>query len=77
MEDEIKNLKLEIDVLKKRISYLESKERNRKIIGIIKGIVITVLLILIIIYGYKLLQEMMNYYNQVKDVLNDPLKSLL
>ncbi len=77
MEDEIKNLKLEIDVLKKRISYLENKERNRKIIGIIKGIVITVLLILIIIYGYKLLQEMMNYYNQVKDVLNDPLKSLL
>lgn len=77
MEDEIKNLKLEIDVLKKRISYLESKERNRKIIGIIKGIVIAVLLILIIIYGYKLLQEMMNYYNQVKDVLNDPLKSLL
>ncbi len=77
MEDEIKNLKLEIDVLKKRISYLESKERNRKIIGIIKGIVIAVLLILIIIYGYKLLQEMMNYYNQVKDVLNNPLKSLL
>lgn len=74
MEDEIKDLKLEIKVLKERISYLESKERNRTIFKIIKTIIIIIVLIVIIIYGYKLYQELMTHYNEIKNIIDNPLK---
>ena len=77
MEEEIKNLKLEIKVLKQRISDLETKERNRQIFKIIKSIIIILLIIVIAIYGYKLYQDMSQYYNEIKNVLDNPLQGFL
>lgn len=77
MEEEIKNLKLEIKVLKQRISELEAKERNRQIFKIIKSIIIVVIIIVIAIYGYKWYQEISNYYNEIKNVLDNPLQGFL
>ena len=76
MEEEIKNLKLEVKVLKERIAHLEAKERTRKIIRIIKIVIILAIIIVIIIYGYKWYQDMMNYYNQIKDFVDNPIKSI-
>ena len=42
--EENKNLKLEIEVLKKRVTALENKERRRKILGLIKLIIMVVLI---------------------------------
>lgn len=77
MEEELKNLKLEIQVLKKRISYLEAKERNRKIGKIIKIVFIAILLIVIAIYGYKWYKQIMDYYNEIKNFIDNPVKSFL
>ena len=77
MENEIKNLKLEIDVLKKRISTLERIENRRKIIKIIKISIILIILGIIIYFGYKWYNEMINYFNQIKDFMNNPLKSII
>ena len=77
MEDEIKDLKLEIEVLKKRVAALEAKERNRKIVKIIKTMIVIVLIILVVIYGYKLYQLIMNYYEEINGILENPLKSIL
>ena len=60
MEKEIDNLKLEIQVLKERVAYLEAKERTRNIIKIIKIVFVVILLIVIGIYGYKLYQPFCN-----------------
>ena len=77
MEDKVKSLELEIEVLKQKVSVLEAKERNRKIFKMIKIIIAIVLLVLIFIFGYKLYQQLTNYYNQIKDVIDNPLKSIL
>lgn len=77
MDDEVKKLKLEIDVLKKRISELEKIERKRKIVKIIKIVLIVIIVVIIGIFAYKWYQEMTDYYNQIKDFVNNPLKSIL
>ncbi len=77
MEEEIKNLKLEVQVLKQRISNLEAKEKNRQIIKIVKTIIIIAILITILIYGYKWYQEMSNYYNEIKNALDNPLQAFI
>lgn len=65
--DEINNLKLEIEVLKKRISALEAIERRRLIINIIK-LSVTIIVVVILVYiAYS-------YYQKVIDLLNNPLK---
>lgn len=61
--EENKNLKLEIEVLKKRVTALENKERRRKIVGLIKAIIT---IILIIFVGLKLYE----YYQKIIDLSN-------
>ena len=75
--DEIKNLKLEIDVLKRRISVLEAKERRRMIVKIIKIIIIMAIIVVIAIYGYKFYQQLVDYYNQIKSFTENPLQSFI
>ena len=73
MNDEVKNLKLEIEVLKKRIAVLEGIENRRKIIKIIKAVIFVSIIIAIIIFGYKIYNNIMNYYNQLNNMVNNPL----
>lgn len=61
--EENKNLKLEIEVLKKRVAALENKERRRKIVGFIKAII---MVILIVFVGLKLYE----YYQKIIDLSN-------
>ena len=50
--EENKNLKLEIEVLKKRVTALENKERRRKLIGLIKAIITIILIIFVALKLY-------------------------
>ena len=77
MNDDIKNLKLKIDILKKRVNYLETIERRRKISKIIKIVVIVIIIIIIGIFAYKWYKEIMDFYNKVKNFMNNPLKSFM
>ena len=61
--EENKNLKLEIEVLKKRVAALENKERRRKIVGLIKVIIMVVLIVFV---GLKLYE----YYQKIIDLSN-------
>ena len=74
MEDKIEDLELEIKVLKERISHLESKERSRTIFKIIKYAIIIIILTILIIYGYKYYTDFIKYYNEIKGIINNPLK---
>lgn len=62
MEKEIEKLKLDIKVLEKRISFLERKEKRRKIFSIIKIIFILTLVIFIVIKLYNYYQEIVKLY---------------
>ena len=73
MNEEIKELKLEIEVLKKRIAVLEGIENRRKIVKIIKAVIVVALIIAIAIFGYKLYKDLLNYYNQINNMVNNPL----
>ena len=61
--EENKNLKLEIEVLKKRVASLENKERRRKIVGIIKAIITIILIIFVALKLYE-------YYQKIIDLSN-------
>ena len=61
--EENKNLKLEIEVLKKRVASLENKERRRKIIGLIKAIITIILIIFVALKLYE-------YYQKIIDLSN-------
>ena len=65
MEDRIKELELEIDVLDKRVKHLERIENRRKIISIIKTVIIIVLLGALAISLYDVYQKIMDFYNSV------------
>ena len=65
MEEEIKKLKLEIEVLKERISSLERIEQGRKIKSIIKFIVTLVIIIIISLVLYNLYQKLIEFYNSL------------
>ena len=77
MEEEIKSLKLEIEVLKKRIVALERIENRRKTVKIIKYAIITIIIIVAAIYGYKLYKEFIDYYNQIQNFMENPLKAFM
>lgn len=62
MEKEIEKLKLDIKVLEKRISFLERKEKRRKIFSIIKIIFILTLVIFIVLKLYDYYQEIVKLY---------------
>ena len=64
--EENKNLKLEIEVLKKRVTALENKERRRKILGLIKAIITIILIIFISLKLYEYYQKIIDVYNSVK-----------
>lgn len=64
--EENKNLKLEIEVLKKRVASLENKERRRKIIGFIKVIIMVVLIAFVALKLYEYYQKIIDVYNSVK-----------
>ena len=72
MNEEINNLKLEIEVLKKRVASLESIERRRKISKIIKIAIYVVILIAVAMAGYKFYQQMSDYYNNINNMLTNP-----
>ena len=61
--EENKNLKLEIEVLKKRVASLENKERRRKIVGLIKAIIMVVLIVFVALKLYE-------YYQKIIDLSN-------
>lgn len=61
--EENKNLKLEIEVLKKRVTALENKERRRKIVGLIKAIITIILIIFVALKLYE-------YYQKIIDLSN-------
>lgn len=61
--EENKNLKLEIEVLKKRVTALENKERRRKIVGLIKAIIMVVLIAFVALKLYE-------YYQKIIDLSN-------
>ena len=65
MEDEIKKLNLEIEVLKERISSLERIEQGRKIKSIIKFIVTLVIIIIISLVLYNFYQKLIEFYNSL------------
>lgn len=77
MNEEINSLKLEIEVLKKRVASLEAIERNRKIIKIIKGLIFLCILVMVVIFAYKWYKEIMDFYNKVNNFMNNPLKSFI
>ena len=77
MDEEIKNLKLEIEVLKKRIAHLEGIENRRKIVKIIKIVIIVVMIVAIGIFAYQWYGKIMDYYNQINNYLNNPLQGFL
>ena len=64
--EENKNLKLEIEVLKKRVASLENKERRRKILGLIKLIIMVVLIAFVGLKLYEYYQKIIDVYNSVK-----------
>lgn len=64
--EENKNLKLEIEVLKKRVAALENKERRRKIVGLIKVIIMVVLIVFVGLKLYEYYQKIIDVYNSVK-----------
>ena len=72
MEDEIKNLKLEIEVLKKRVASLESIERRKKIFGIIKLVLGIAFLIALALVAYYFYQQLQGYYNQLNNMITNP-----
>ena len=63
MESRIEALELEIKVLKERIEILERKERRRKIMGMIKGMISLSIFILFVIFIYHFYQEMVDLYD--------------
>ena len=64
--EENKNLKLEIEVLKKRVASLENKERRRKILGLIKLIIMVILIAFVALKLYEYYQKIIYVYNSVK-----------
>lgn len=64
--EENKNLKLEIEVLKKRVAALENKERRRKIVGLIKAIITIILIIFVALKLYEYYQKIIDLSNSFK-----------
>ena len=76
MEEEIRQLKLEIEVLKKRVHTLEQIENRRKIIRIIKIVIYIIIIMAIVFWGIKLYNQIVDYYNNVNSMISNPLQSL-
>ena len=76
MEDEVKRLKQEIDVLKKRIEILEGIERRRKVFKIIKIAIGVIIIIGIILAGLYFYQVLKGYYDSINEIIKNPFGSL-
>lgn len=62
---ENKELKLEIEVLKKRIERLERIENRRKMLSLIKTFIIIVVLVFVGLELYKYYQKIIEVLNQI------------
>ena len=72
MDDEIKDLKLEIRVLNKRIEILEAKERRRSAFKRVK-IIFDILLLALLAYGVWYSYDYITNYipNKIDDTIKD------
>ena len=62
---ENKELKLEIEVLKKRIERLEKIENRRKMLSLIKTFIIIITLVFVGLEIYKYYQNIIEVVNQI------------
>ena len=72
MNNEVNELKLEIEVLKKRIEVLEGIENRRKVMKLIKAIIYVLLISAVLFAVYKFYQKINNYYNDINNLVTDP-----
>ncbi len=72
MDDEIKDLKLEIKVLNKRIEILEAKERRRSAFKRVK-IIFDILLLVLLAYGVWYSYDYITNYipNKIDDTIKE------
>ena len=75
MNSEVENLKLEIEVLKKRVAHLEGIENRRKIIAIIKVLIVIIMIGIIAYFALKLYGKYTEMYGQLEEFYKNPLKS--
>ena len=75
MNNEVESLKLEIEVLKKRVAHLEGIENRRKIIAIIKALVIVIMIGIIVYFSLKIYGKYTEMYGQFEEFYQNPLKS--
>lgn len=66
MEKEIDDLKLEIEVLKKRVKTLEGDLHKRRIIKIVKSVAILILIAVVGFYGYQMYGTLMEKYQTLQ-----------
>lgn len=69
--DEIKELKLEVEVLKRRLNRLENIENRRKVIAFVKALIIICIIVFLIVEGYKYYQKVMELYKDVSSLYNN------
>lgn len=63
------DLKLEIEVLKKRVERLEQLEKRRKISSLIKTFIVIITLVFIGLEFYKYYQKVADFVNQFNKLL--------
>ncbi len=68
---DINNIELRLQDIDNRLKKLEQIERNRKIMGMIKLIITTLLVIAIIIYGIFLYQEFTSKIGPYQDIIGN------
>lgn len=66
MEKEIDDLKLEIEVLKKRVKTLEGDLHKRRIIKIVKSVAFLILIAAVGFYGYQMYGTLMEKYQTLQ-----------
>ncbi len=68
---DINNIELRLQDIDNRLKKIEQIERNRKIMGMIKLIITTLLVIAIIIYGIFLYQEFTSKIEPYQDIIGN------
>ena len=63
MEEKVKNLELEIKVLKERINVIEKREVRRRNLSIIKFVIKLIIVIVIALIIYDFYQKAVDFFN--------------
>ena len=71
MNDDLKNLKFEIEILNKRVSILEKKAKRQRIWSLLKLILSIIIIVGVSLYIYSIYQKV------VTTIENSPLNSFL